>query len=305
MIDAIVVFAIVAAVIIKVVSVIVMRRESPVASPVLGLSDGAFAALRAIDPVPLVRRLVRTDGFTPADAEIAVAEYRGFLAIAAAYGPEMLAPPSEACDQAWHAHILHTEMYDHDMRAIFGAPFHHYPADDTDNMEAPQARTNAILSSLPGLGIWIGLDGAKGARGIPLDIPLSDAAILGLMIAAGELPVRVALVRPATRGGGSQEAFPLPWMEASGSGSLGSSCHSQTDHTRGHHGHGSACSASSGSASSGSGSSDSGSSDSGSSDSGHSCGGHSHGGHSSCSGGASCSSSSSCSSGSSCSGGSQ
>ncbi|HEV2673418.1 MAG TPA: hypothetical protein VGV37_02685 [Aliidongia sp.] len=152
-----------------------------------------------------------------ATAEVAVCEYLAFLAIAAASPDRMVAPTSELCDEAWHAHILHTEAYDRDMRRIFGRPFHHYPADDAAAawLQEPRHSTDAVLKGLEGISAWAGLNGARAARDVPRDRPLSNAAILGLAIASGVESFQ-AMASPLHRTAGGD------WGDSGCGGSFGS-----------------------------------------------------------------------------------
>ena len=144
-------------------------------------------AIAAIERLPLRRRLERESGLDRVAAVIAVDEYLAFLAIAAANPNRMVAPTSGPCDDVWHAHILDTETYDRDMRAIFGRPFHHRPADDPGEawLEEPQRRTEVMLEGFGGISNWPGLDRARWKRAIPAEMVLSTAAMLGMAIAEG------------------------------------------------------------------------------------------------------------------------
>lgn len=51
-------------------------------------------------------------------------EYRGFLFINWKF-PNENHVPSLGVDEFWHAHILHTEDYTKDCKAVFGHYFHH------------------------------------------------------------------------------------------------------------------------------------------------------------------------------------
>jgi hypothetical protein len=138
------------------------------------------------------------------DAEIAVAEYQAFLAIAVSSPGLMVAPTSLPCDEAWHAHILHTQAYARDMRAIFGGPFHHRPGESADDptLAEPQRRTTTMLHSLRNLGRWPGLADARKARGIPPELPLTTAAMLGMLIAEGPMDFELVANRYRRPGGG-------------------------------------------------------------------------------------------------------
>lgn len=213
---------------------------------------GQVEAIAAIERSPLRRRLEREGGIDRVAAEIAIDEYLAFLAIAAANPNRMVAPTSGPCDEAWHAHILHTEAYDRDMRAIFGGPFHHRPADDPEEawLEEPQRRTEAMLERFGGISSWPGLNRARAERNVPNEMVLSTAAMLGMAIAEGpeSLEKLAASYRPLRASAQGRRH---------GGGCGGGSC--------GGHSGGDSCGGHSGS---------------------HSCGGHSGGGHS-C-GGSSC-----------------
>jgi hypothetical protein len=180
---------------------------------------GQVEAIAAIRRVPLRRRLERECGMDSLAAEIAVAEYLAFLSIAAANPNRMVAPTSGPCDEAWHAHILHTEAYDRDMRAIFGRPFHHRPADDPDEawLAEPQLRTELMLAGFEGISNWPGLAQARADRGIPDEMTLSTAAMIGMGIAAGSESFAQLASGYRTPGGPA-------WRRREGGGCGGGSC---------------------------------------------------------------------------------
>lgn len=65
-------------------------------------------------------------GLTDAELELAMSEYRKFLALHYFYPDEPLVP-SRLMDQVWHAHILDTQRYGEDCFRIFGHMLHHDP----------------------------------------------------------------------------------------------------------------------------------------------------------------------------------
>jgi len=180
---------------------------------------GQVEAIAGIRRLPMRRRLERGSGMNSVAAEIAIAEYLAFLAIAAANPDRLVAPTSGPCDEAWHAHILHTEAYDRDMRAIFGRPFHHRPADDPDEawLEEPQRRTQVMLEGFEGISNWPGLNQARADRGISDEIVLSTAAMLGMGIAAGSESFAELASGYRTLGGPA-------WSKGRKSGCGGGSC---------------------------------------------------------------------------------
>lgn len=71
-------------------------------------------------------RLARENGWSLAQAERVVVEYKRFLYLAAVAGHAVT--PSEAVDQAWHLHLCYTRSYWQDLcEQTLGFPLHHGP----------------------------------------------------------------------------------------------------------------------------------------------------------------------------------
>jgi len=63
-----------------------------------------------------------------AQAEVAVAEYRKFLALKMLTTGTLV--PCKDVDEVWHTHILFTKKYFDDCEALFGRYLHHEPLED-------------------------------------------------------------------------------------------------------------------------------------------------------------------------------
>ena len=71
-------------------------------------------------------RLVRENGWSPAQAERVIEEYRRFCFLAVTAGHPVT--PSDAVDQAWHLHLTYTRDYwERFCPEILGRPLHHGP----------------------------------------------------------------------------------------------------------------------------------------------------------------------------------
>lgn len=68
--------------------------------------------------------LIVKKGFTETEANNAIVEYKEYLLVA---GSASGLIPSPACDEAWHAHILHLPAYMRDCMNLFGRPIWHVP----------------------------------------------------------------------------------------------------------------------------------------------------------------------------------
>ncbi|MBL9127472.1 MAG: TIGR04222 domain-containing membrane protein [Verrucomicrobiales bacterium] len=75
---------------------------------------------------PFHERLARDNGWTPAHARRVGREYLRFAYLAMRSGHPVT--PSDAVDQAWHLHLLHTRSYWEDFCSrVLGRPLHHQP----------------------------------------------------------------------------------------------------------------------------------------------------------------------------------
>jgi hypothetical protein len=91
--------------------------------------DALEAALRkveALDFTLLRQKLVEEQGLTPELCDEAEGLYRRFLALSLRY-PDRKICPTGPIDLFWHAHILDTEAYERDCKALFGRFLHHFP----------------------------------------------------------------------------------------------------------------------------------------------------------------------------------
>lgn len=76
---------------------------------------------------PFSLRLAKENAWAPGFTRRAVEEYRRFAFLATAAGHPVA--PSDAVDQVWHLHLLHTRDYWGGFcPRVLGAPFHHGPA---------------------------------------------------------------------------------------------------------------------------------------------------------------------------------
>lgn len=103
-------------------------------------SAGLRARLDAFQFEPsFVHKLARENGWSLSRARVACVEYKRFVFLALAAGHPCA--PSDAVDQVWHQHLLHTEDYwGHFCPHVLGAPLHHQPggssAGDGDKFRA-------------------------------------------------------------------------------------------------------------------------------------------------------------------------
>ena len=76
--------------------------------------------------LPFTTRLARENGWSAAEAERVLEEYRRFCFLAATTGRPMT--PSDAVDQAWHLHLTYTRDYwELFCPAVLGRALHHEP----------------------------------------------------------------------------------------------------------------------------------------------------------------------------------
>lgn len=76
--------------------------------------------------VPLHQRMAQDNGWTAAHTRRVIEEYRRFLWLAVRHRGEVC--PSDAVDEAWHAHLLHSRHYfDHFCPNVLGRTLHHFP----------------------------------------------------------------------------------------------------------------------------------------------------------------------------------
>ena len=83
--------------------------------------------LHRLDFDPIIKKMVREEGWARADAEDCAGLYRNFLLLKLKYGKQYKIPPTREIDIFWHHHILDTRQYIKDCQAIFGEYLHHYP----------------------------------------------------------------------------------------------------------------------------------------------------------------------------------
>lgn len=75
----------------------------------------------------VIDRLVFIEKWKTEHAAEACKQYRNYLFLKLKYGNEYELPPSRDIDEAWHAHILHTEDYMKFCQQAFGEYLHHHP----------------------------------------------------------------------------------------------------------------------------------------------------------------------------------
>lgn len=78
----------------------------------------AKALIYAVDLQPVFDRLVRIEGWSKLDAAAVIKQYRNYLFLRRKYPQDSL-PPSKDIDEAWHAHVLHTQDYRRFCKQIF------------------------------------------------------------------------------------------------------------------------------------------------------------------------------------------
>ena len=71
-----------------------------------------------IDLNPVLTRLIQIEHWSPSDAKEVIAQYRNYLYLRKKY-PEYDLPPSTDIDEAWHAHVLHTQDYREFCKQVF------------------------------------------------------------------------------------------------------------------------------------------------------------------------------------------
>jgi hypothetical protein len=76
--------------------------------------------------LPFAARLARENGWSAAQAERIIGEYRRFCFLAVTAGHEVT--PSDAVDQAWHLHLTYSRDYwERFCPDVLGRPLHHGP----------------------------------------------------------------------------------------------------------------------------------------------------------------------------------
>jgi len=86
-------------------------------------------AVRSLDLGCIRFKLLSDDSpvdWTDTQAKTVEGEYRKFLSLHLA-NPEQPIVPDSAVDVFWHQHILDTEKYEADCKAVFGKFIHHFP----------------------------------------------------------------------------------------------------------------------------------------------------------------------------------
>jgi hypothetical protein len=111
------------------------------------------ARIDALDLEPIAYKLMHPrpgpPAMTLAEADRRITAYRHYLKLCSWY-PDESAVPSQAADEAWHAHILDTAKYAADSDAVFGRLLHHFPyfgvrgVDDELAWRAASARTREL-----------------------------------------------------------------------------------------------------------------------------------------------------------------
>ncbi|MBL4898946.1 MAG: glycine-rich domain-containing protein-like [Colwellia sp.] len=73
-----------------------------------------------------IEKLIESEEWTQERAELAVVNYKRYMAITKALGGQQLVPNADI-DEIWHMHILDTRAYQKDCENLFGAFLHHFP----------------------------------------------------------------------------------------------------------------------------------------------------------------------------------
>ena len=112
-------------------------------------------------PASYFKRLCRENGWTKAQGQGVIEEYRRFLYLATV-SAEPVTPP-EAVDQAWHLHLIYTKSYWEDLCVeVLGRPLHHGPTagghGEDEKFEDWYERTKRFYAEefgeAPPAGIW-------------------------------------------------------------------------------------------------------------------------------------------------------
>ena len=88
--------------------------------------EQAMARVAELDFTMLKRKLALKKEWSAELIDEAEQFYRQFLALKMVY-PKRTISPTVAIDEFWHAHILDTQAYIADCKALFGRYLHHYP----------------------------------------------------------------------------------------------------------------------------------------------------------------------------------
>src|SRR6185369_753578 len=116
------------------------------------------------------RRLARENGWSNEHAVRVITEYERFLLLVATAN-ELLSP-SDAVDQAWHLHLLHTRDYRRFCRNLFGRRLDHTPsaggAEEQKKFEAAYVRVleryRETFGEEPPVDIWPSLEVRQSTR---------------------------------------------------------------------------------------------------------------------------------------------
>ncbi len=103
-----------------------MSTESSAEIPITRDLERAKNYIQSLDLSSVKDRLINIEGWSKKSAFKAVQVYRNYLCLRKKY-PDLVLPPSYEIDEAWHAHILHTEDYVKFCDDVFGDYLHHYP----------------------------------------------------------------------------------------------------------------------------------------------------------------------------------
>jgi hypothetical protein len=143
------------------------RTTAPKPLPDEVAADPLWQAIAAYDfdpngaEITFAARLARENGWPPAYAEAAIAEYRRFLYLA--QKADHMVVPSDEVDQAWHLHLLYSARYRDDFCArVLGKSFDHAPATggmaDADHHRRMYAKTlasyEAVFGARPPPAVW-------------------------------------------------------------------------------------------------------------------------------------------------------
>lgn len=87
---------------------------------------GKLKALANLDLEPVRRLLIQKEKWTDAQARETEIAYRRFLTLMILNPTETLVP-TDQIDAFWHMHVLDTQKYERDCKAVFGKYLHHNP----------------------------------------------------------------------------------------------------------------------------------------------------------------------------------
>lgn len=118
-------------------------------SETLELAEIMTSDVEALDLSMIKRKLQDPEdglGWSRKECDAVEVEYKRYLALKRAY-PEQEIVPNQPVDKFWHFHILDTQKYAEDCRALFGYFLHHYPYFGMSGPEDERALVDAFAET--------------------------------------------------------------------------------------------------------------------------------------------------------------